>query len=101
MSASNLVRWSPQGYPLVPHVAKSWEISPDYRVYTFTLRAGMRWSDGHPVTSEDICYWYDHEIKYFNMQPRFLRAGQGLGRVEKIDDLHVRFVFNEPNTLFL
>ncbi|HEX2853725.1 MAG TPA: ABC transporter substrate-binding protein, partial [Opitutaceae bacterium] len=101
LSASNLVRWSPQGYPLVPHVAKEWEISPDFRSYTFTLRRGMRWSDGHPVTSEDICYWYEHEIKYFEVQPRFMRAGQGLGRVEKVDELRVRFVFNEPNTLFL
>lgn len=101
LSGSNLVRWSPQGYPLVPHVAKSWEISPDYRVYTFTLRRGMRWSDGHPVTSEDIVYWYEHEIKYFNVQPRFMRSGHELGRVEKVDDLQVRFVFSEPNTLFL
>jgi ABC-type dipeptide/oligopeptide/nickel transport system permease component/ABC-type transport system substrate-binding protein len=101
LSAANLVRWSPQGYPLVPHIAKSWEISPDYRVFTFTLRQGMRWSDGQPFTSEDISYWYEHEVKYFNIQPPFLRAGSTLGRVEKIDDLHVRFVFSEPNPLFL
>ena len=101
MSAANLLRWSPQGYPLVPHVAKSWEISPDHRVYTFTLRRGMRWSDGEPLTSEDICYWYEHEVLYFNVQPRLLRAGATLGRVEKVDDLRVRFVFEQPNPLFL
>ena len=101
MSASNLVRWSPQGYPLVPHVAKSWEISPDYRVFTFALRQGARWSDGEPLTSDDICYWYEHEVLYFNVQPRLLRAGETLGRVERVDDLHVRFVFEQPNPLFL
>jgi len=101
LSDANLVRWSPQGYPLVPHVAKSWEVSPDYRTYTFTLRAGMRWSDGEPFTAEDIAYWYDHEVTYFNMQPRFLRAGATQGRVVKLDDLHVRFEFSEPNPLFL
>ncbi len=102
LSASNLVRWSPQGYPLVPHLAKAWEISPDYRVYTFTLRRGVRWSDGVPFTSEDIVYWYQNEILYFNVQPRYLlRAGAALGRVEKIDDLRVRFVFDQPNPLFL
>jgi len=101
MSASNLVRWSPQGYPLVPHVAKSWEISPDQRTYTFTLRHGMKWSDGAPVTSNDICYWYEHEVLYFNVQPRMLRAGATLGRVEKVDELRVRFVFAQPNPLFL
>ncbi len=102
LSASNLVRWSPQGYPLVPHLAKAWEISPDYRVYTFTLRRGVRWSDGAPLTSEDIAYWYQNEILYFNVQPRhLLRAGATLGRVEKLDDYRVRFVFDQPNPLFL
>ncbi len=102
MSDSNLVRWSPQGYPIVPHIAKSWEVSADDRVYTFTLRRGMRWSDGYPLTSDDIVYWYQNEILYFNVQPRFLlRSGATLGRVEKIDDLHFRFVFDQPNPLFL
>lgn len=101
LSAANLVRWSPQGYPLVPHIAKSWEVSPDYRTYVFTLRRGMRWSDGQPFTADDIAYWYEHEVKYFNIQPPFLRAGRTLGRVEKIDSLRVRFVFSEPNPLFL
>jgi ABC-type dipeptide/oligopeptide/nickel transport system permease component/ABC-type transport system substrate-binding protein len=101
LSASNLVRWSPQGYPLVPHVAKSWEVSRDFRVYTFELRRGMRWSDGYPVTSDDIVFWYENEVRYFNVQPKFLRAGSTPGRVTKVDDLHVRFEFTQPNPLFL
>ena len=101
LSGSNLVRWSPQGYPLVPHIAKSWEVSADNRVYTFELRRGMRWSDGAPVTTEDIVYWYENEIKYFNVQPKFLRAGATQGNVTKLDDLHVRFEFVQPNPLFL
>jgi ABC-type dipeptide/oligopeptide/nickel transport system permease component/ABC-type transport system substrate-binding protein len=101
MSGANLVRWSPQGYPIVPHVAKSWEVSDDQRVYTFTLRRGMRWSDGHPFTSSDIAYWYEHEVKYFNVQPKFLRAGPGQGVVTRLDDQRVRFAFSQPNPLFL
>ena len=101
LSASSLVRWSPQGYPLVPHLAKSWAVSADFRVFTFVLRRDMRWSDGHPLTSDDIVYWYEHEIKYFNMQPKFLRAGATLGRVVKVDELSVRFEFDQPNPLFL
>ena len=101
LSASNLVRWSPQGYPLVPHVAKAWEISPDWRVFTFELRRGMRWSDGHPVTADDIVFWYENEVKYFNVLPKFLRAGATLGRVSKVDAWRVRFEFGQPNPLFL
>lgn len=101
LSYMNLVRWSPEGYPIVPHLAKSWEASPDSRVYTFHLRAGLRWSDGHPMTARDIGFWYENEVLYFEGNPRFLRNGASLGRVEVVDDLTVRFVFDEPNPLFL
>ncbi len=101
LSDANLVRWSPQGYPLVPHLAKSIEASPDFRSFVFTLREGSRWSDGHPLTSDDFVYWYEHEVKYFGVQPKLLRAGATLGRVEKIDDRRVRFAFDQPNALFL
>ncbi len=100
LSDANLVRWSPLGYPLVPHLAKSWEASPDFREYIFTLRKGVRWSDGYPLTTEDIVYWYENEVKYFQIQPRLLRAGDTTGTVEKLDDLRVKFTFAEPNPLF-
>ncbi len=102
LSGSNLVRWSPQGYPLVPHVAKSWEISPDFRRYVFTLRRGMRWSDGHPVSVDDLLYWYRHELGHFDVQPRnLLRSGGTLGRVRALDESRVQFEFEHPNPLFL
>lgn len=100
LSGANLVRWSPEGYPLVPFVAKSWTTSDDYRVFTFTLRRGLRWSDGYPLTADDLVYWYRDEILYFNIESPLLRAGRSLGRVEKIDRYHVRFVFDVPNPLF-
>lgn len=37
-----------------PGMAESWEVSPDGRVYTFTLRDGLTWSDGTPLTAEDF-----------------------------------------------
>lgn len=35
-------------------LAESWEISPDGRVYTFTLRPGVKWSDGQPLKAADF-----------------------------------------------
>jgi ABC-type dipeptide/oligopeptide/nickel transport system permease component/ABC-type transport system substrate-binding protein len=100
LSYPNLVRWSPQGRPLVPHIAKAWESSADAREWTFTLREGMRWSDGAPFTANDLVFWYEHEVKYFKAAPRVLRASGGMGRVEKVDRLRVKFVFDQPNPLF-
>src|SRR5690606_6838112 len=48
MSGAHLARWSPMGYPIQPHIAKTIEASPDQQVWTVTLRKGMKWSDGHP-----------------------------------------------------
>ena len=41
---------------VVPLAAKSWEVSKDELTYTFHLRPGMQWSDGHPVTAADYEY---------------------------------------------
>jgi ABC-type dipeptide/oligopeptide/nickel transport system permease component/ABC-type transport system substrate-binding protein len=105
LSYTNLVRWSPQGYPIVPHLAKSWDISLDYRVFTFHLRHGVRWSDGVPVTADDFVYWYEMEIKGLGIPaPDVLRNqgdGSDIARFEKLDDFTIRFTFAQPYALFL
>jgi peptide/nickel transport system substrate-binding protein len=35
-------------------LAQAWEVSPDGRTYTFTLRPDLAWSDGVPVTAQDV-----------------------------------------------
>lgn len=39
-----------------PDLARSWEISPDGLIYTFTLRSDITWSDGAPFSSADVLY---------------------------------------------
>jgi ABC-type dipeptide/oligopeptide/nickel transport system permease component/ABC-type transport system substrate-binding protein len=103
-SAPTLVRWSPEGYPIVPHFAKSWETSADCKTYTFHLRKGMRWSDGHPFTADDILYWWEHEAtdkRISGTIPPLMTIRGKHGTVEKVDDLTVRFVFPESHGLFV
>jgi peptide/nickel transport system substrate-binding protein len=40
----------------VPMIAKSWDVSADALVWTFHLRRGLKFSDGHPLTSEDVLF---------------------------------------------
>jgi peptide/nickel transport system substrate-binding protein len=47
---------------LVPDLAKSWEISDDSLVITFHLREGLKWSDGEPITADDVVFTYNDVI---------------------------------------
>lgn len=37
-------------------LAKSWKVSPDQKTITFTLKPGMKWADGAPLTSADVLF---------------------------------------------
>src|SRR4028119_1210387 len=47
-----------------PALAQQWEISPDKRRIVFTLRENLKWSDGAPLTPDDVVFTYN-DI-YFN-----------------------------------
>lgn len=47
-----------EDYALSPDILKDVTVEDD-RVFTFTLREGHRWSDGHPFTTEDFRYWWE------------------------------------------
>ena len=109
MAGDLLARWSPFGYPIVPHVAKSWEHSEDFREWTFHLRRGMKWSDGHPFTAGDIVYWWEWDVSFFEGKyaapgagfPEFMRVEGRSGDIVKVDDHTVKFVFPVSNPFFL
>ncbi len=42
-----------------PDLAERWQISPDGLEVTFTLRPGLRWSDGAPLTAEDVRFTWE------------------------------------------
>ena len=44
---------------LIPWQAERMEVSPDFREVTVTLREGVRWSDGQPLTAEDVVFTFD------------------------------------------
>ena len=53
LAVTSLVNGDPTGTS-EPRLIKGWELSDDGRKYTFTNRRGARWSDGYPMTIEDV-----------------------------------------------
>ncbi len=51
-----LVNFSPKDLTPAPGIAESWDISDDKKTVTFHLDPDAEWSDGEPVTSEDVKY---------------------------------------------
>ena len=57
MIFSGIVRNDPNGADeVVPGLAESWDISKDGLTYTFHLRPGLKYSDGSPLSAEDIAW---------------------------------------------
>jgi peptide/nickel transport system substrate-binding protein len=91
---------------LEPALAESWEISEDNLKIVFTLRPELKWSDGKPLTVDDIIFTYNNI--YFNEQiptdiRDILRIGKSkaLPKVRKLDNRRVEFTVPEPFAPFL
>ena len=49
--------------PITANLAESWESNDDFTVWTVHLRQGVKWSDGEPLTSDDIAFfWFDNAL---------------------------------------
>ncbi|MEI3651028.1 MAG: ABC transporter substrate-binding protein [Dolichospermum lemmermannii FEM_B0920] len=87
-------------------LAQSWEISPDKTKITFTMREGLKWSDGQPLTVDDVVFTYNDIYLNENIPTDtrdVLRIGKDrkLPTVKKIDNRRVEFSVPEPFRPFL
>ena len=104
LAYDGLVRWDPMGKKIIPNLATHWEVTDDGRTYTFHLRQGVKWSDGHPFTAEDIIFWYQDVLLNPDLTPvvpvEYQKKGQTV-EVTKLNDFTIRFTFSAPSGLFL
>jgi len=86
------------------NVLKGFDMSEDAKVFTFYMREGMKWSDGEPVTTEDVRYAYEDVLLNEELTPVFptwLANSDGTPfELEIVDEYTFRISFKESYALF-
>lgn len=91
-----MMRIGPDGLAQ-PWAAESVEWSDDAKSVTITLRDGMKWHDGKPVTTDDVVFSFTAPVDFAPMYKPFV---DGIANIEVLDEKTVRFDLSEPNAAF-
>lgn len=84
---------------LVPVLAERYQISPDGKSYTFTLRKGATFANGTPVTAQDVVYTIQKAQDPALKSPEY--ADWSGVAVQMVDTSTVRFTLAKPYAPFL
>lgn len=94
-----LTQINPFTTEMEPRLARSWQFSPDGKLWTFHLRGDVKWFDGKPFTADDVVFTYN-DLYYNPDIPTSARdiltiEGKRI-KIEKLDTHTVRFVLPKP-----
>jgi peptide/nickel transport system substrate-binding protein len=99
---SGLVRSDPTGQTnnIVPSLAERWTVSPDGKTYTFYLRPGLRFSNGQPLTAEDVA-WTLNRFGNPKINSIMAAVAGGFGNATVVNNTTVRVQLIRPVAAFL
>jgi ABC-type transport system substrate-binding protein len=100
---------------VVPSLAEEWSVSDDGLTYTFALREGITFSDGTPITADDVVWTFNHALDpetggwtgpyYFTLIEGAdeMAAGEAteVSGVQMIDEATVSITIKQPSAYFL
>jgi peptide/nickel transport system substrate-binding protein len=105
-----LVWYTPE-YTFEPYLLESWEVNENATEYVMKLRPGVTWSNGDPLTADDLLYnlaaWCDASVEGNSMVARMGSLADKdtkkmrEGGATKVDDLTVKVVLTEPDISFI
>ncbi|HEX4216361.1 MAG TPA: ABC transporter substrate-binding protein [Candidatus Dormibacteraeota bacterium] len=96
------LRWLHDGAAIGPFMAHSWTWNSAFTQLTLHFRQGLKWSDGHAWSVDDIIYWWEDEI---NTLPGWVasqefRSSKGTPvTMAKVDDYTLRLEYDAPTPL--
>lgn len=83
-------------------IAASFEVTPDRKTVTYTLRKGVKFSDGTPITSEDVRFTFENliyptDIATSTRDILYCAGGKDLPKVKVIDERKISFTCDRPS----
>ncbi len=90
-----------------PRLVESYELSDDATTWTFHLRPGTKWSDGAPLTTADVIWWWENYATNTDIFPGGAAAAWVSGEektpmeVAAIDDYTFTFTYADPKPLLI
>lgn len=76
-----------------PQMLEGWDVSEDGLVYTFTLRDGLTWHDGNPVTAEDCVASLQ---RWGSRDPLGIKMMEATASLEAVDDKTFTLTLSQP-----
>lgn len=89
---------------VIPDMAESFKVDPDGVTYYTKLRKGLKWSDGKPITADDVAFTWNSIIAggYGNSSSRDVRmVGGKFPTVTVVDEVTNKYVTPKPFAPFL
>ena len=78
---------------------KDFSWNEDYTEFTFTIREGLKWSDGEPVTTADVAFWFNDVLKNEELTPS--ETSYTDCTLTVVDDYTWKFNFETGKPLYL
>ena len=115
---NRLVEFKKGTTEIEPGLAESWDVSADGKEYTFKLRKGVKFqttdyfTPSRELNADDVIFSFDRQFREDNAWHKYVPgasweyfSGMGLpdliDKIEKVDDLTVKFVLKRPEAPFL
>jgi peptide/nickel transport system substrate-binding protein len=96
MTYDSLIRTGADDYAPTPGLAEEWVESDDGLTWTFTIREGVEWSDGEPLTAEDVAYTYQLLIENEGIHDWNVNFAGNLASAEAPDETTFVLTLHEP-----
>ncbi|MBS3740192.1 hypothetical protein KGY47_02330 [Candidatus Bipolaricaulota bacterium] len=101
MLSDSLLQIEPKSTEVGPALAKDWEVGPKAMVYTFHLREDATFTNGDPVTAEDVKWSFERACKLNGPEGGVFLVCDPIDTMEVLDKHTLKITLVEPNATFL